>query len=108
MLLFVFGMGARGELSPGKSYSISFADINGQKLATTDGHITIVVLTTSADREQARSVGDHVPEFCLGHPAYRMITDANFVREPLAIGTRIAIACNRHRAHKEAKRLEAC
>jgi hypothetical protein len=55
-------------------YSISFVDIDGNKLSTADGHVTIVVLTTSADREQARIVGDHVPDFCLGNPAYRMIT----------------------------------
>jgi hypothetical protein len=107
MLLFVPGMGARGELSTGKSYSISFADMNGQKLSTADGHITIVVLTTSADREQARSVGDHVPDFCLGNPAYRMITVVHFVREHLAIGRRMATGFIRHRVREEAKRLQA-
>src|SRR5215217_7939907 len=107
MLLFVSGMGARGELSTRKSYSISFADINGQKLSTADGHITIVVLTTSADREQARSVGDHVPDFCLGNPAYRMITVVHFVREHLAIGRRMATAFIRRRVREEAKRLQA-
>ncbi|HEY4639034.1 MAG TPA: hypothetical protein VIG87_03870 [Candidatus Udaeobacter sp.] len=107
MLLFVSGMGARGELSTGKSYSISFADINGQKLSTADGHITIVVLTTSADREQARSVGDHVPDFCLGNPAYRMITVVHFVREHLAIGRRMATTFIHHRVREEAKRLQA-
>ena len=50
----------RGALSTGNTYLISFADLDGQKLSTADGHVTIVVLTTSADREQARSVGDHV------------------------------------------------
>jgi hypothetical protein len=107
MLLFGSGMGARGELSTGKSYSITFADINGQKLSTADGHITIVVLATSADREQARSVGDHVPDFCLGNPAYKMITVVHFVREHLAIGRRMATALIRHRVRDEAKRLQA-
>ena len=47
---------ARGALSKGNTYSISLVDIDGQKLSTADGHTTIVVLTTSADREQARTV----------------------------------------------------
>ena len=49
---------ARGALSTGNTYSIGFVDLDGQKLSTADGHVTVVVLTTSADREQARTVGD--------------------------------------------------
>ena len=74
-------MPARGALSTGNTYSISFVDIDGNKLSTADGHVTIVVLTTSADREQARTVGDHVPDFCLGNPAYRMITVIHFTAQ---------------------------
>ena len=81
-------MPARGALSTGNAYSISFVDIDGNKLSTADGHVTIVVLTTSADREQARTVGDRVPDFCLGNPAYRMITVVHFTSRHLAIGRR--------------------
>src|SRR3954447_26459773 len=98
---------ARGALSKGNTYSISLVDIDGNKLSTADGHTTIVVLTTSADREQARSVGDRVPDFCLGNPAYRMITVVHFIREHLAIGRRMATAFIRHRVREEAKRLQA-
>jgi hypothetical protein len=98
---------ARGALSTSKTYSISFVDIDGQKLSTADGHVTILVLTTSADREQARSVGDHVPDFCLGNPAYRMITVIHFTRRHLAIGRRMATGFIRHRVREEAKRLQA-
>ena len=97
----------RGALSTGNTYSISFVDLDGQKLSTADGHVTIVVLTTSADREQARSVGDHVPDFCLGNPAYRMITVIHFTRRYLAIGRRMATAFIRHRVREEAKQLQA-
>ena len=55
MSLVLSGMRARAELSTGKAYSVSFVDIDGNKHATADGHVTIVVLTTSADREQART-----------------------------------------------------
>jgi hypothetical protein len=98
---------ARAALSTGNTYSISFVDLDGNKLSTADGHITILVLTTSADREQARSVGDHVPDFCLGNPAYRMITVIHFTRRHLAIGRRMATAFIRHRVREEAKRLQA-
>lgn len=98
---------SQGELSTGTSHSISFVDLDGNKLSTADGHITIVVLTTSADREQARTVGDHVPDFCLGNPAYRMITVVHFIHSHMAIGRRIATAFIRHRVGEAAKRLQA-
>lgn len=100
-------MPARGALSTGTTYSISFADLDGNKLSTADGHVTIVVLTTSADREQARTVGDHVPDSCLGNPAYRMITVVHFTHRHMAIGRRMATAFIRHRVREEAKRLQA-
>jgi hypothetical protein len=97
----------RGELSTGTTHSISFVDLDGNKLFTADGHITIVVLTTSADREQARTVGDHAPDFCLGNPAYRMITVIHFTRRHMALGRRMATGFIRHRVREEAKRLQA-
>jgi len=98
---------ARGALSTGNTYSISFVDLDGNNLSTSDGHVTIVVLTTSADREQARTVGDLVPDFCLGNPAYRMITVIHFTRLHLALGRRMATAFIRHRVREEAQRLQA-
>src|SRR4029078_7183150 len=98
---------ARGALSKGNTYSISLIDIDGNKLSIADGHVTIVVLTTSADREQARTVGEHVPDFCLGNPAYRMITVIHFTGRHMALGRRMATAFIRHRVREEAKRLQA-
>jgi hypothetical protein len=69
--------------------------------------VTIVVLTTSADREQARTVGDHVPDFCLGNPAYRMVTVVHFTGRHMTMGRRIATAFIRHRVNEAAKRLQA-
>jgi hypothetical protein len=105
--LLLPAMPARGALSTGDSYSISFVDLDGKKLSTADGHVTIVVLTTSADREQARTVGDRVPDFCLGNPAYRMVTVVHFTRRHMAIGRRVATAFIRHRVREAAKRLQA-
>jgi hypothetical protein len=97
----------RGVLSTGTTYSISLVDVDGNKLSTADGHVTIVVLTTAADREKARTVGDRVPDFCLGNPVYRMITVVHFTGRHTAIGRRIATGFIRHRVREEAKRLQA-
>ncbi len=97
----------RGTLSTGATYSISFVDIDGNKLSTADGHVTIVVLTTAAERPKARTVGDRVPDYCLGSPDYRMITIIHFTGRHLTIGRRIATAFIRRGVREEAKRLQA-
>jgi hypothetical protein len=83
-LLFA-AMPAHGALSTGNTYSISFVDLDGNKLSTADGHVTIVALTT----------------------AYRMITVIHFTSRHLAIGRRLAIGFIRHRVREAAKRLQA-
>jgi len=65
-------------LSVGKIYALRFVDIDGNTLLTADGHVTVVVLTTQSNTDQARAVGDRVPGYCLGNPTYRMITVVNF------------------------------
>jgi len=105
--LFVSGALLLGTLATGATYSINFVDIEGNKLSTADGHVTIVVVTTTADREKARTVGDRVPDFCLGNPDYRMITVIQFTRRHMTIGRRLATAFIRHGVREEAKRLQA-
>lgn len=97
----------RGTLSTGTAYSIGFVDIDGNKLSTSDGHVTIVVLATTPDREKARAVGDHVPDYCLGNPNYRLITIVHFTGRHTVIGRRIATTFVRHRVREEGKRLQA-
>jgi hypothetical protein len=96
-----------GALSIGATYPLSFVDIDGNKHSTADAHVTVIVLTTSADREKARTVGDRVPEHCLGNPDYRMVTIIRFARRHTVVGQRIATALIRHRVNEEAKRLQA-
>ena len=96
-----------GALSIGATYPLSFVDIDGNKHSTGDGHVTVIVLTTPADREKARTVADRVPEHCLGNPDYRMITIIHFARRHTMVGQRIATALIRHRMNEEAKRLQA-
>jgi hypothetical protein len=96
----------RGALSSGAIYSLTFVDINGNKLSTTDGHVTVLVVATTADREKARAVGDRVPDYCLGNPTYRMITIIRFTSRHAVIGRRVATAFIRHRLREEAKQLQ--
>jgi hypothetical protein len=103
---FLPGALLRGALSNGATYSFSFVDIDGNKLSTADGHVTVLVLVTPADREKARTVADRVPEQCLGNPDYRMITLIRFARKHTTIARRIATALVRHRINEEAKRLQ--
>ncbi len=96
-----------GALSIGATYPLSFVDIDGNKHSTADGHVTVIVLTTPADREKAHTVGDSVPEHCLGNPDYRMITIIRFARRHTVVGQRFATALIRHRVNEEAKRLQS-
>jgi hypothetical protein len=96
-----------GALSIGATYPLGFVDIDGNKHSTADGHVTVIVLTTAADREKAHTVGDRVPERCLGNRDYRMITIIRFAKRHTVVGRRIATALIRHRVNEEAKRLQA-
>ena len=96
----------RGALSNGATYSISFIDIDGNKLSTADGHVTVLVLATFADREKVRMVGDSVPDYCLGNPNYRMITIIRFTSKHTVIGRKIATTLVKRRVNESAKRLQ--
>jgi hypothetical protein len=107
VLFLLPGARLQGALSIGATYSLSFVDIDGSKLSTAEGHVTVLVLTRPADREKARTVGDRIPEHCLGNPDYRMITIIRFMRRHAVIGRRIATALVRLSVNEEARRLQA-
>jgi hypothetical protein len=107
ILFLLPGAPLHGALSIGAKYSLSFVDIDGEKLSIADGRVNVIVLTTPADREKARTVGDRIPEHCLGNPDYRMITVIRFTRRHTVIGRKIATALVRHRVNEEASRLQA-
>jgi hypothetical protein len=75
LAFFFFGARAlSADLSLGQIYALRFVDVDGNTLLTADGHVTVVVLTTQSNIDQARAVGDRVPGYCLGNPTYRMIS----------------------------------
>jgi hypothetical protein len=94
-----------GTLVIGQVYEFKFTDVDGRTLSTADGHVTVLVITTRADLDKARLVGDRTPEHCLGDPTYRMITLITFDKPNE--GLRFALsALIRHRLDQEAERLK--
>jgi hypothetical protein len=106
-VFFFLAASLHGMLSNGQRYPLNFVDIDGNKLSTADGHVTVLVLATTADSEKVRAVGDRAPDFCLGNPRHRMITIIHFVKKHTAIGRKIATMLLRQRVNEEAKRLQA-
>jgi hypothetical protein len=93
-------------LITGQIYSLKFVDVDDQVLSTADGHVTVVVLTTSADVTKARAVGDRVPDYCLANPTYRMISVLTFERKHSKPVRMIMTSLMRRRLDSEARRLQ--
>jgi hypothetical protein len=95
-----------GALITGEIYPLKFVDVDGQALSTAAGRRTVVVLTTNTDLARARAVGDHVPDYCLANPNYRMITVLNLNRTYQRTARSMTTWLIRKRLDSEAKRLQ--
>jgi len=105
--LFFVSIGLlRAGLVTGQIYPLEFVDVDSHILSTADGHVTVIILATSADVAKARTVGDRVPDYCLGNPTYRMITVLNLNRKYQRTTRPIALWLVRQRLNVEAKRLQ--
>ena len=93
------------DLSVGQIYELKFIDVNGNTLLTSDGHVTVVVLTTPSNAAKAQMVGDRAPDYCLGNPIYRMITVVKFTKHSRPVRA-ILTAGVRHRLNAEVKRVQ--
>jgi hypothetical protein len=91
---------------PGQIYAVSMVDIDQNKRASADGHVSVFVIGRTTDAERMRTVGDRVPEFCLGDPLYRMITLLRFERVHQAPMRGVINAIVRRRLDAEAQRLQ--
>lgn len=94
------------DLTVGQNYRISFVDVDGNALSTAGGHVTTLVLTTQAGVDRARTVGDRVPDFCLGNPTYRMITVVAFEKKHSKPTRMILRSLMRRRLDSEGHRLQ--
>jgi len=62
-LSFFLAASLHGMLSNGQRYALNFVDIDGRKLSTADGHVTVVVLAPTGGAEKVRAVGDNVLDY---------------------------------------------
>ena len=99
-------MSILAEPTIGQSYRLDLTDVDGNTLSTADGHVTIVVLTTKANIDKARLVGDRTPDFCLTNPTYRMITVVAFETKHSGPIRAVLKSVMRHRLESEGRRLQ--
>jgi hypothetical protein len=105
-MLVPFCAVAAAVLVTGRIYNLKFTDVDGRTLSTADGHVTVVVMTTRADLDKARLLGDRIPQYCLGDRAYRMITVIAFKKNPNRALRFVYTGLIRRRLDAEAQRLK--
>jgi len=91
----------------GENYRIDLVDVDGNTLSTADNHITTLVLTSQANIDKARAVGDRIPDSCLGNSRYRMITVLAFEKKHSKPVRMILTSLMRRRLDSEAHRLQS-
>jgi hypothetical protein len=93
-------------LEQGRTYNFSLRDVDGNDLATADGHVTVIAVVTRDNEEQAHAIADAVPDRCIGNPKYRYITLVNFQRKLASPFQGITRAVIRNRLDAEATKLK--
>jgi hypothetical protein len=101
-----FSMPLQAALSSRQRYVVKFSDVDGRAISTADGHVTVLVLTTTEDLTRAHAVRDHVPDYCLGSTSYRMITVIRLAERHTRLGRAVVTTLVRHRIDEEAKVLQ--
>ena len=94
------------ELRLGNAYTLTFTDVDGHQLSTSDGHVTIITVVTRKDERKAQQVGDRVPHVYLGDPKFRLITVVNFQGRIFPPFRGMIMAIIRSRMDAEAKDLQ--
>lgn len=97
---------ALAEPTIGQSYRLSLSDVDGNDLSTADGRFNVIVLSSKANSDKARIVGDRIPDFCLANPNYRMVTVVVFDQNHGTTVRAVLRAAIRHRVASEAQRLQ--
>lgn len=94
------------QLRQGNNYSLTFTDVDREKLSTADGHVTIITVLTRKDEDKAQAVGDRVPRIYYGDPKFRLVTLVNFQQSIFPPFQGVLSAIIRHRLDAEAKELQ--
>ena len=95
------------ELRPGNIYRLTFQDVDGNTHSTSNGHVTIITVTTRQTEKRAREVAELMPDRCLGDPKFRYLTFVNFQRKLGRAFQGMTKAIIRRRLDAEGKRLKA-
>lgn len=105
-LFFSFSALVCADLTVGQSYPVNLTDVDGKKVSIADGHITTLILTSKSNVDKAHTVGDRIPDFCLGNPEYRMITVVAFQANHAQSVRAFLTSAARRRANSEGKQLQ--
>ena len=106
LLLVIVASAAAAALQPGERHRLTFRDVDGNNLSTSDGHVTIIAVVTRHSEEKARQISQRVPDHCIGDPKYRYVTLVNFQRGLAGPFHGITRAVIRGRLDSEAKALQ--
>jgi hypothetical protein len=94
------------ELRVGNNYPLTFTDVDKRQLSTSDGHVTIISVTTSEHEAKAKAVGDRIPQQHYGDRKFRLITLVNFQQGIFTPIRGVVMAIIRNRLDAEAKKLQ--
>jgi hypothetical protein len=93
-------------LKSGATYKLRFDDVDGKKIFTFDGHVSVIVVVTTKDTANAAEVGDRVPIRYKGNQKYRFLTIVHFRTIVSRWFSPIATLAIRHRLDQEATRIQ--
>ena len=107
----LIGSGLSASASPvslksGATYKLQFDDVDGRKISTFDGHVSVIVVVTTKDTANAAEVGDRVPIRYKGNQKYRFLTILHFRTNVSRWFSPIATLAIRHRLDQEATRVQ--
>jgi len=107
----LIGSGLFADASPvslksGATYKLQFDDVDGRKISTFDGHVSVIVVVTTTDTANATEVGDRVPSRYKGNQKYRFLTIVHFRTIVSRWFSPIATLAIRHRLDQEATRVQ--
>jgi hypothetical protein len=94
------------DLRVGNNYHLTFTDVDKRQLSTSDGHVTIISVTTRENESKAEALGDRIPHRYYGDPKFRLITLVNFQQGIFSPIRGVIMAIIRSRLDAEAKNLQ--
>lgn len=94
------------DLRVGNNYQLTFTDVDKRQLSTSDGHVTIISVTTRENEAKAEALGERIPHHYYGDPKFRLITLVNFQQGIFVPFRGVIMAIIRSRLDAEAKNLQ--